>query len=82
MPLLDTVNSREEIGSAWHVPPKLSRGRRSLGALRSAQRRHPRSDSRRRFLGSCCSFSLNVTCLAKSNVISELERKETDPSIE
>ena len=67
------------ISSAWHVSPKLSSWWRSLGAL---QRRHPRSESHRRLLDSCCSFSLIVRCLARSNVVSELEGKDTDPSIE
>ncbi len=79
---LDSMNSGKEIGSDLNEPPKLSRGRRSLGALRSAQRRHPRSNSTRRFLGSCCSFSLDVRCLARSNVVSELGGKDNDPSKE
>jgi hypothetical protein len=65
-----------------NVQPRVSTGRRSLGALRSAQRRHPRSESHRRFLDSCFSFGLNIKFLAKSNVVSELEEKDIDPSIE
>ena len=52
------------------------------GALQSAQRRHPRPETICRFLGSCCSFSLDVRRLAKSSVVSGLEEIETDVSME
>jgi hypothetical protein len=81
MQLLGSVDSGRGLCSIRQVLPKLSNWRSSLEALRP-HRRHPRSESHGRFLDSCSSHSRNFRCLAKSNVVSELEGKETDPSIE
>jgi hypothetical protein len=76
--LLQPENERKGSSLAWHVLPKLSSSGRSLRALRSAQRRYPRSKSHRRFVRTWCSLSPIVRCLARSNMVSELEATEAD----